>query len=79
MENTEDIFDLYFKSNIDDIITYIIDDCHFNYNYLINRNNKIEFYEFLKNNININTTTELYELNYIKDINEEESSEEEYY
>jgi hypothetical protein len=78
MENTEDIFDLYFKNNIDDIITYVIDDCYFNYNYLINRNNKNNFYEFLKNNININTTVELYELNYIKNINEEENSEEEY-
>lgn len=78
METTEDYFELYFSSTIRDIITNITNDCEFNNNYLINSNNYIKFYNFLKSNIDIDLSVNLYEENYIKDINEEYESDEEY-
>lgn len=78
METTEDYFELYFSSTIRDTIMNITNECEFNNNYLINLNNNIEFYDFLKMNINIDLSVNLYEEGYIKDINEEYESDDEY-
>jgi len=77
METTEEYFELYFSNIIRDIITNIMDECDFNNNYLINSNNNIKFYEFLNNNIDMESSINIYEEGYIKDINEEYVSDEE--
>jgi len=55
----------------------VMEECDFNNNYLINLNTNIKFYEFLKNNIDMESSINIYEEDYIKDINEDYESDDE--
>jgi hypothetical protein len=78
MESTE-LFDLYFFDNIHNIIDNLVD-TNISHSFLINRDNKINLYDFIKDNCNLEETINLYEDTLFKNVDceSEEDSENEY-
>jgi hypothetical protein len=76
--DTTELFDLYFSDNINTMIYDIIDENNISYNYLVTTDNHINFYNFLKQNIDQESSVYLYEEEHLINVNydSEESSDE---
>jgi len=76
--DTTELFDLYFSDNINTMIYDIIDENNISYNYLVTKDNHINFYNFLKKNIDQESSVDLYEEEHLINVNydSEENSDE---